>query len=168
MFFEDGRHRWLDARPTSPDFATPANLGSLIEAELRRIAEASAKDASLVRSPFNRTILLSVLSQFRAAPEGSVGANTYLRFVAPIARRALLSAYANRAQEREQLERWLARLGSFEPLSALMVDLHYFACLGVRDTAEVVGVSVETAIQDLRFAKLWLEAYRSQPASAPP
>jgi DNA-directed RNA polymerase specialized sigma24 family protein len=109
------------------------------------------------------------LSQFRAAPESSGGLNTYLRFVAPIARRALLSTvYASRAQEREQLDRWLTRLRSFEPLSALMVDLRYFAGLSVRETAEAADVSVETALQDLRFAKSWLAAYRSQHIREPP
>lgn len=168
MFFEDGRQPWLDARPASPEFATPANLGSLLEAELRRIVEASAAGSPPVRSPFNRAVLIGVLSRFRAAPEGRVGVNTYLHFVAPIARRALLSAYAHRAQEREELERWLTRLRSFEPLSAVMVDLHYFAGLSVRDTADVAGVSIETAIQDLRFARSWLAAYRSQPVRKPP
>lgn len=169
MFFKDGRQRWLDARPTSPDFGTPANLGALIEAELRRIAEASANSRSPFRSPFNRTVLLGALSQFRTAPESRSGVLTYLRFVAPMTRRTLLlTAGVNRAREREQLERWLTRLRSFEPLSALMVDLHYFAGLSVRETAEVAGVSIETAIQDLRFAKSWLAAYRSQPAGEAP
>ncbi len=39
-----------------------------------------------------------------------------------------------------------------------MIDLHYFAGLTIRDTAIVLGVSTDTVIRDLRFAKAWLKA----------
>lgn len=161
MFFEDGRHQRLDAKPVSPDFAAPANLGSLIEDELRNIAAAST-----ARAPFNRRVLLGALIKFRAPPDSAAGERTYLRFIAPIARRVVLSTVpAPNAVKGETIERWLSRLRSFEPLSALMVDLHYFAGLSVRETAQVAGVSTETAIQDLRFAKSWLAAYLGRPLS---
>ena len=93
----------------------------------------------------------------------------YLLFVAPIARRVCLAhaagarATAAHLPDLKQVERWLARLESFDPLSARMVDLHYFAGLSARQTAVVVGVSTQTAVRDLRFAKAWLAAYVGRP-----
>lgn len=159
MFFEDGRHQRLDAKPVSTDITEPLNLGVLVEAELRSIAAASSR----LRTPFNRSVLLDVLSKSGAATDSASAVLTSLRFIAPIARRVLLTGVqAGREHEREQLERWLNRLRSFEPLSALMVDLHYFAGLSVREAARVAGVSVQTALQDLRFAKSWLAAYQGR------
>ena len=44
-----------------------------------------------------------------------------------------------------------------------MIDLRYFAGLTAREIALVMGVSVETVIRDVRFAKAWLAAYVGRP-----
>lgn len=56
------------------------------------------------------------------------------------------------------LDQWLARLENFDSECVRMIDLHYFAGLTIRDTAIVLGVSTDTVIRDLRFAKAWLKA----------
>jgi hypothetical protein len=85
----------------------------------------------------------------------------YLTFAAPLVRRVVLTcALANApAGNPRQMELWLQRLEAFDPLAALMVDLHYFAGLSVRETAGVLGVSRQTVTCDLRFARAWLKTY---------
>lgn len=56
------------------------------------------------------------------------------------------------------MEEWLARLEGFDPQAVQMIDLHYFVGLSVRRTATMLGVSSQTVIRDLRFAKAWLQA----------
>lgn len=56
------------------------------------------------------------------------------------------------------LEQWLSRLESFDPECVLMIDLHYFTGLSTRETAAALGLTPQTVIRDLRFAKAWLAA----------
>jgi RNA polymerase sigma-70 factor (ECF subfamily) len=50
----------------------------------------------------------------------------------------------------------LASLSEFDPRKARVVELRYFGGLSVEDTAEVLGISPETAKRDWRVAKAWL------------
>lgn len=63
-----------------------------------------------------------------------------------------------------KLERWLARLETFDPQCVLMIDLHYFCGLSMKKTAAVLGLSVDTVICDLRSARAWLRAFMGWPA----
>jgi DNA-directed RNA polymerase specialized sigma24 family protein len=36
------------------------------------------------------------------------------------------------------------------------VELKFFGGLSIKETAEVLGVSVETVVRDWRLAKIWL------------
>jgi len=50
----------------------------------------------------------------------------------------------------------LASLFKFDPRKARVVELRYFGGLSVAETAEVLGISPETAKRDWKMAKAWL------------
>lgn len=54
------------------------------------------------------------------------------------------------------LDEALDALADVDPRKAKVVELRYFAGLGVEETAEAVGVSVQTVMRDWKFARLWL------------
>jgi len=54
------------------------------------------------------------------------------------------------------LDEALDSLATLDPRKARVVELRYFAGLGVQETAGVLGVSTETVTRDWRMAKLWL------------
>jgi DNA-directed RNA polymerase specialized sigma24 family protein len=148
------------------DSRTLTQLQPAIEAELRAIL--ARGDGGLLPSPFNLDVLEDALARVVARPDSPDERRRYLLFVAPVARRLMLAhaASTRRAESRldaGQIDRWLARLESFDPLSALMIDLRYFAGLSLRRTATVAGVSAPTVIRDMRFAKAWLAAYLGEP-----
>jgi len=55
------------------------------------------------------------------------------------------------------LDQALERLARLNPRHAEIVELHSFVGLTEKETAEVLGVSVETVKRDWRFAKAWLK-----------
>ena len=56
----------------------------------------------------------------------------------------------------EALDIALGKLAELEPRHARVVELRYFAGLGVEETAEVLGTSPATVKRDWQFAKAWL------------
>jgi DNA-directed RNA polymerase specialized sigma24 family protein len=54
------------------------------------------------------------------------------------------------------LRMWLSWLDRMDPLCARMIDLHYFAGLGFKETAAVLALPTAAIIRQLRFAKAWL------------
>jgi len=54
------------------------------------------------------------------------------------------------------LDEALASLFDFDPRKARVVELRYFGGLSVAETAEVLGISAETAKRDWKMAKAWL------------
>ena len=54
------------------------------------------------------------------------------------------------------LDAALEALANADPRKSQVVELRYFGGLSVQETAEVLGVSVETVARDWRLAKLWL------------
>jgi len=86
----------------------------------------------------------------------------FLLFAAPIARRiAIELANANDRVGNTHisiadLKMWLWWLDTMDPLCARMIDLHYFAGLGFKETAAVLALPPQAVIRDLRFAKAWL------------
>jgi len=52
----------------------------------------------------------------------------------------------------------LASLSEFDPRKGRVVELRYFGGLSVEETAEVLGISPETAKRDWKMAKAWLFA----------
>ncbi len=54
------------------------------------------------------------------------------------------------------LDEALASLSKFDPRKGRVVELRYFGGLSVEETAEVLGISPETAKRDWKMAKAWL------------
>ena len=50
----------------------------------------------------------------------------------------------------------LASLSKIDPRKGRVVELRYFGGLSVDETAEVLGISPETAMRDWKMAKAWL------------
>ena len=54
------------------------------------------------------------------------------------------------------LDEALTALEELHPRKSQVVELRYFAGLSLEETAEALGVSIDTVKRDWRFAKLWL------------
>jgi len=63
---------------------------------------------------------------------------------------------AGRPPELVALDDALEHLATVDPRKAKVVELRYFAGLSVEETAEVLGVSVETVGREWRRARAWL------------
>lgn len=68
---------------------------------------------------------------------------------------------ADRAQAVEghdvvALDEALQALATFDPRRGRIVELRFFGGLSVEETAEVLGVSVDTVMRDWKLAKAWL------------
>jgi hypothetical protein len=93
----------------------------------------------------------------------------FLLFAAPIARRIAIERantgdrIGNTHISVADLKMWLFWLDTMDPLCARMIDLHYFAGLSFKETAEVLDLPPQAIIRDLRFAKAWL-MLRLEPA----
>ena len=68
---------------------------------------------------------------------------------------ALLAAHA-RGVELLDLDEALSELSRTDARKGRVVELRYFGGLSVEETAEVLGISPETAKRDWRMAKAWL------------
>jgi hypothetical protein len=141
-------------------------LQPALEAELTTIL--GRRDGAMLPTPFNVHVLEGALARVLAPPGSDDERRRFLLFVAPVTRRLLLAHGAATLRDGSrldaaQIDRWLARLESFDPLSALMIDLRYFAGVSLRKTAVVTGVSAHTVLRDMRFAKAWLAAYLGEP-----
>ena len=55
-----------------------------------------------------------------------------------------------------ELDEVMTALGREHPRQCRVMELRHFGGLSVEETAEVVGVSVETVMRDWKFAKVWL------------
>jgi RNA polymerase sigma factor (TIGR02999 family) len=65
---------------------------------------------------------------------------------------------SERAAEVVALDDALNTLAAAHPRKARIVELRFFAGLGVEETAQVLGVSPDTVMRDWNLAKLWLRA----------
>jgi hypothetical protein len=146
------------------DGETLVRLAPNLERELRRYLSGSALAAG--RKPrLKLAVLNDLLKRLLESDITPEDQRRCLLFAAPLVRRVVLTCALASAPARNprQVELWLKRLESFDPLAVLMIDLHYFSGLSVRETAGVLGVSRQTVICDLRFARAWLNAYLGRP-----
>lgn len=67
-----------------------------------------------------------------------------------------LDLTSHRPAEIVALDDALNTLARVAPRKARIVELRFFGGLGVKETAEVVGVSSDTVLRDWRIAKAWL------------
>jgi hypothetical protein len=159
----------IPERARSPlDARALERLAPALEQELRRYLCGNPPVAGR-KSPLNLAALRVILRRLFEADATPEDLRRYLLFAAPLVRRVMLAcaASANRppsaALKLQQIELWLQRLEAFDPLAVLMIDLHHFCGLSVRETAGVLSVSRATVMCDLRFARAWLKAYLGRP-----
>ena len=62
------------------------------------------------------------------------------------------------------VDRALEAFAKIDPRKSQVVELRFFGGLSVEETAEVLGISVETVKRDWRVAKLWLARELERPA----
>lgn len=141
----------------SPPVATPfANLSPYVRRELRRLSLAGMQSPAMSL----RQVFLTLYGEGHHPQE----LTQFLVFAAPLARRVALELASSddRIGKTDlsvaELEQWLWWLETFDPLSARLVDLHYFAGLTPKQLAAVFGMSPRLVLQDLRFARAWLRA----------
>ena len=64
---------------------------------------------------------------------------------------------ANKAQpDLAAVDEALKTLRGLDPRKSDVVEMRFFGGLSVRETAEVLNISVETVMRDWKFAKVWL------------
>jgi RNA polymerase sigma factor (TIGR02999 family) len=68
---------------------------------------------------------------------------------------------SKRSRDLIALDDALNSLAAVDPRKARIVELRFFAGLGVKETAEVVGVSPDTVMRDWKLARAWLLAQLS-------
>jgi RNA polymerase sigma factor (TIGR02999 family) len=73
---------------------------------------------------------------------------------------------ASRARELIALDDALKQLEAVDARKARVVELRFFAGLGVEETAEVLGISSDTVLRDWKTARAWLRSELS-PAIPP-
>ena len=69
-----------------------------------------------------------------------------------------LDVAAQQSAELIALDEALRRLSAVDPRKARVVELRFFAGLGVKEVAKLVGISPETAMRDWKVARAWLLA----------
>lgn len=67
-----------------------------------------------------------------------------------------LAAFSQSPAEIVAVDDALKKLSEFDPRKGRVVELRFFAGLGVDETAEVLNVSPETVMRDWKMAKVWL------------
>jgi len=65
---------------------------------------------------------------------------------------------ATRARELIALDDALNQLGAVDARKARVVELRFFAGLGVEETADVLGISADTVLRDWKTARAWLRS----------
>jgi len=154
----------------------------LVYAELRRVAHRYMRDerpnhplqtTALVHEAYLRLIDVTRVDWQSRNHFFAVSAQMMRRILVEAARRrnagkrggdashvALDEAFvpaADRGADLLALDEALEHLATLAPRKARVVELRYFAGLSVKETADVLGVSVETVMRDWRMAKLWLQ-----------
>lgn len=163
------------------DASALERLIPLVYAELRRVAHRYMRDER-PDHPLQTTALvheayLRLIDVTRVDWEGrnhfyAVSAQMMRRILVEAARRrnadkrggdashvaldeAIVPA-AERGADLVALDEALDQLATLAPRKARVVELRFFGGLSVKETAGVLGVSVETVTRDWRMAKLWL------------
>jgi RNA polymerase sigma factor (TIGR02999 family) len=67
-----------------------------------------------------------------------------------------IAVFRDRRTDVVALDDALRALADIDPRKARIVEIRFFGGLGIKETAEVLGVSQETVLRDWRLAKVWL------------
>ena len=140
-----------------------ACLKEVIQRELRRQIQLTLqRTAARPREGAIRLALIQLFGAQRSAAERRL----FFLFAAPLMRDLLLqevgaSSHATfNGFDMLALDAALRRLDAFAPRQARMIDLHYFAGLGLRETADLLGLTERALGREIRFIKAWLASTR--------
>jgi DNA-directed RNA polymerase specialized sigma24 family protein len=142
--------------PPSLDTTALVRLAPVIRNELKRLALSGSQSAA--------ASLNHVFTHLFGADRPRQDQIRFMVYAAPLARRIAidLASSGDRIGDSEvrvsDLREWLGWLDMFDPLCARMIDLHYFAGLTTKETAQALKLPTQAVIRDLRFAKTWLQA----------
>ncbi|PYQ62428.1 MAG: RNA polymerase subunit sigma-70 [Acidobacteria bacterium] len=134
-------------------------LTSFLYPELRRIARRHLRGRAAGESL--ESAALANEAYLKLTRAGGIRCENRVHFLAlcsQMIRRildALLAAHA-RGVELLDLDEALSALSRNDARKGRVVELRYFGGLSVEETAEVLGISPETAKRDWRMAKAWL------------
>jgi len=144
-------HRYMrDERPNHPLQTTAlVHEAYLRLVDVTRVDWQSRNHFFAVSAQMMRRILVEASRRRNAGKRGGDASHVSLD-------EAFVPA-ADRGADLLALDEALEHLASLAPRKARVVELRYFAGLSVKETADVLGVSVETVMRDWRMAKLWLQ-----------
>lgn len=142
----------ITTEPLDPQ--TVSSLGAMIRDELLERIQAGV----LMVGNSLQQVFVEIFGAERTREERFL----FLLFAAPIARK--IAIHRANCEDRignthirvADLQMWLAWLDDMDPLSACMIDLHYFAGLSFKETAAVLALPPQAVIRDVRFARAWL------------
>ncbi len=163
------------------DRAASAELLPVIYGELRRLADRCMRDERSDHT-LQPTALVheTYLRLFRGEPQQWNDRGHFFRVAAAVMRHILvdharacgrkkrgggqgslpldesLAVFEERGVDLIALDEAMTALAAQDKRKAGVVELRFFAGLGVEDTAKALGVSVRTVKSDWSFAKLWL------------
>lgn len=136
-----------------------AQFRNWIEHELRRRVAARLATSEGLDPRTSTELIDQVFERMFGAPGGAAERLQFFVFAAPLMRKTILAARASRAAggvDGAAVQQWLERLENLDFYCARIIDLHYFAGLSLKETAEALGLSMTMVVRDLRFAKAWL------------
>jgi len=164
-----------------------SKLAPRVYRELKRVAGRLLKNeqrghslqpSDLVHEAYLRLVDVRGLNWQHRAHFFAVAATMMRRILLDRARRRLsakrtgkagrisLDGLADRALQQSSelvaLDDALCALAQVDSRKARVVELRFFVGLGVKDTAEVIGVSADTVMRDWKMARAWLLAEMSR------
>ena len=144
-------HRYMrDERPNHPLQTTAlVHEAYLRLIDVKRVDWQSRNHFFAVSAQLMRRILVEAARRRNAGKRGGDASHVPLD-------EAFVPA-ADHGADLLALDEALEHLATLAPRKARVVELRYFAGLSVKETADVLGVSVETVMRDWRMAKLWLQ-----------
>ena len=156
-------------------------LMPLVYDELRRLAhsfmareraERTLQTTALVNEAYLRLVKVKQVRWQDRAHFFGVSAHVMRRILVDIARSRAFQKRGGKAREVSiaeavnltskanhtvlELDDALNALAEIDPRKAKVVELRFFGGLGVKETAEVIGVSPDTVMRDWRLARAWL------------
>ncbi len=167
--------------PTSPTEATPAEIPSVVYAELRDLARRfisgerpghTLQPTALVHEAYLRLSAQAKLEGLSRADFLNAAAAAMRRILVDHARkrRALkrggpnqrvplddtVARYEERAVDLVGLDDALGRLGRLDPQLSRVVELRFFIGLSEEETGSALGISARSVRRAWRVAKMWL------------
>jgi len=156
-------------------------LTPLVYHELHRLAHRymererpghTLQSTALVNEAYQRLIVLKDVSWQNRAHFFAVSAQLMRRILVDYARsrrftkrggewrqtplNEAVAVFRDRRMDLVDLDDALQSLAAIDPRKSRLVEVRFFGCLSIKETAEVLGVSQETVLRDWRLAKVWL------------